>query len=155
MLHLDGCSLELPQIDSLAIDPAPVSFAAPEASAPDSREVVRPGSFHRTLYRDLAGGEESYEVMADDGETRISRHGLALGRRCIEVYTINRNDPGTAQITADWTMTLARDDWSIRTETRSLIKQDRDGFLVTCSVDAFEGADPIYSHRFETRIPQD
>lgn len=155
MLHPDDCSLELPQINPLVIDPAPVRFEAPEASKPDSREVVRPGSFHRTLHRDLAGGEEHYEVMADDGETRITRHGLALGRRCVEVYTINSNDPGAAQITADWTMTLARDDWSIRTETRSLIKRDRDGFLVTCSVDAFEGTDPIYSHRFETRIPQD
>ena len=126
----------------------PVDFAPAEASRPDARTVLRPGDMQRRLTRDFLSGEQVMEVVVDDGLQRIDAHGLEVGRRCVERYFAHPDDPQSLRVEADWTMTLARGDWSVRTETRATMRRRGSGFSVDCLVEAFEGDTQVFQRRY-------
>ncbi|MBX3570512.1 MAG: CocE/NonD family hydrolase [Rhizobiaceae bacterium] len=149
-LHTEGSVLELPLLDRAAVSTRPVVFAPAEASRPAPRTTLRQGEMQRRLHRDFIGGEEMQEVVVDDGVQRIDAHGLEIGRRCVERYFARPGDPQSPRIEADWTMTLRRGDWGIRTETRSTMRRQGAGYAVDCHVTAFEGERLVFERRHST-----
>jgi uncharacterized protein len=50
---------------------------------------------------------------------------------------------------------LARGDWRTRVDVRSEMTCDREHFLVTTALDAYEGAVRAFARRWTHRIPRD
>jgi hypothetical protein len=121
-----------------------VSFEPPVASPAQEREQLRPGEMRRQLTRDFMTGEEMLTVVVDDGCQRLAPHGLEMGRRCVERYGIRPDDPRSAWVEADWTMTLGRGDWQIRTEVRSGMRRTAEGVETRNRVEAYEGKTCIF-----------
>ncbi|WP_333814339.1 CocE/NonD family hydrolase [Tabrizicola sp.] len=132
-------ALRLPQPDALQTSARPVIFEAPAASIANARAQLRPGEMRRELKRDFITSEEILTVVVDDGLQRLSPHGLEVGRRCVERYGIRPDDPRSAWVEADWTMTLGRGDWQIRTEVRSSQRRTAAGVETRNCVLAYEG----------------
>lgn len=140
--------LRLPLLDRGKIAERPVEFLPSEASRPHPRTVIRAGDMQRRLTRDFLSGEETLEVIVDDGLQRIDAHGLVVGRRCVERYHANPSKSRSLHIEAHWTMTLGRGDWSVKTETRASMQRSENGFVVDCVVEAVEGDSPVFERRY-------
>ncbi|MDR0809505.1 MAG: CocE/NonD family hydrolase [Gemmobacter sp.] len=147
-LDCANSALLLPRLDRASVSPRPVTFEPPIASVAQVREQLLPGEMSRELKRDFLTGEEIMTVVVDDGLQRLAPHGLEVGRRCVERYGIHPDDPRSAWVEADWTMTLGRGDWQIRTEVRSSIRRTADGLETRNCVTAYEGDTRVF-HREE------
>jgi hypothetical protein len=102
----------------------------------------------RTLSRDFITGEEMLEVVVDDGLRKIEAHGLEFSRRCVERYFARPFDPSALRIEADWTLSLGRGDWRIRTETQATMRRVEKSFAVDCKVRAFQGDEKVFEREY-------
>jgi putative CocE/NonD family hydrolase len=137
-LDTSRAALEMPLLDRSTVRLDAVEFEKPEASRPNSRTILQPGETKRTLSRDFITGEEILEVTVDDGVQRIDAHRLEVGRRCVERYFARPDDPGSLRIEADWTMTLGRGEWQVRTETKASMQRANGRFRADCIVRAYD-----------------
>ena len=146
--------LILPGLAPGALSTKPLLFAPPEASPPESRTVVSPGETRRALTRDYVSGREEMLVIVDDGVQRIDEHGLEIGRRCEERYSIHPDDPLSACVDARWAMSLARGDWTVQTHSRATLTASETHFHVAWELQALHNGDLIHSDAGTTSVPR-
>ena len=94
-------------------------------------------------------------IIDDFGEFKNLTHGLISGQCARERYRIHPHDPTTCRADIHWTQTLARDDWSVRTETRTELRTDGQEFFIKASIEAFEGEKELYKHNWYRRVKRD
>ena len=144
--------LELP-VRQGDILPAP-AFPPAEGAPEPRREQLRPESHVRRAEHDIATGRHRLAIVDDLGETRDLGHGLVTGEIGREVWTIREGDPLSAQGETHWTETLARDAWSVRTETMSSLTCDAESFHVRARIEAYEGDRLVYERDHATSVPR-
>ena len=126
-----------------ASGPAP-TFAPAEASPPQPRTVLSNGEARRSVEYDFMSGTETVRVVVDDGVQRIDSHGLEVGRRCEERYSMVHGEASSARIEAKWVMTLSRGDWSIRTQTDAVAKFVNGTLKAAATVQVFEDGKMVF-----------
>jgi predicted acyl esterase len=131
------------------------SFQPPEAAAPWRTEQLRQANSERHLGRDQKTGVVTLAIVDDSGEVRDLEHGLATGGIARETWTIGPDDPLSARGETHWTATLSRNEWSVRTETFTAIRSDRENFHLTARIEAYEGEKLVFERDFEEKIRRD
>ncbi len=144
------CYLRLPVWDGTGA--REIDFPPAESAPPWEVEELRPVSLERTVVQDHAAGHTRVEITEDFGQHRIAPHGLVAGERVREVYTVDPNDPLTARAEIDWTEELSRNDWSVRTHTRTLMRGDAEHFHIEAKLEAFEGEELAYEHKWQRKV---
>ena len=152
-LTLLGGHIDLPERPGGGGDEA--RFKEPEAARPWNVQTVRPPSHSRKAERDAATGAVSLSISDDFGEMRDADHGLASGGIGRERWTIHPDDPLSARAVTHWTSTLSRDGWSLRTETFSSMRSDKDRFYLTGRIEAYEGDSLVFERDFREEVPRD
>ena len=152
-LTLLGGHIDLPERPGGGGDEA--RFKEPEAARPWNVQTVRPPSHSRKAERDAATGAVSLSISDDFGEMRDADHGLASGGIGRERWTIHPDDPLSARAVTHWTSTLSRDGWSLRTETFSSMRSDKDKFYLTGRIEAYEGDSLVFERDFREEVPRD
>lgn len=127
----------------------------PQAPPPEPRTRLRAGSFRRELSSDLVSGFRRTHVRLDYGDERIEPSGMVLGRINDETYDVIASDPLSARVETGWVMTMARGDWSIRTESVAHMTHDADGFRITARLDLFEGETLARTRTWDVKIPRE
>ena len=145
--------LRLPQRKPIQDNLPP--FDPPEFAPPLAVETIRPASNRRTVEQDLASGETVLRIMDDFGQCKIPPHGLVVGQRAEETYRIHPDEPNSCRADIHWTQTLARDEWQVRTETRTTLKSDPDNFYIDAKLDAFESAREVFSETWRRTVKRD
>lgn len=140
--------------------PGPHSTLLPEMDPPrlpppEPRTTLRDGSFRREVSTEVVSGVSRTHVHLDYGEERIEPSGMVIGRINDETYEIGRDDPLSARITTGWTMTMARGDWSIRTESVAHMSGDADRFHITARLDLFEGESLAKTRTWDVTLPRE
>ena len=125
-------------------------FPEPDMATPWAVETLRPERHVRRTETDHVTGAVGLVIEDDFGMVRDHDHGLVSGSVARERWAIHPDDPLCASGDTHWTQELARDGWSVRTETRSRMWSDEARFHLTMSVEAFEGDERVYE-RTETR----
>ncbi|MEM6987714.1 MAG: peptidase S15, partial [Pseudomonadota bacterium] len=97
----------------------------------------------RRVEHDLISESVTLVIEDDFGEMRDRTHGLVKGSVGRERWSINPSDPLSAVGETHWTQTLARDAWSIRTETRLRMTADAETFYLEGEIEAFEGDERV------------
>jgi putative CocE/NonD family hydrolase len=126
----------------------------PEAAPPWPHDVLRPASNRRVITEDQATGLVTLEIDDDFGEMRDRDHGLTTGSRLSERWSIHPDDPLSARAEARWTQTLARGDWSVRTEAETTMTSDATTFRITGRLTAFEGERQVFVRDHDRTIPR-
>jgi putative CocE/NonD family hydrolase len=150
----EGATLTLPLrgagagTDELVLPP-------PEAASPAALEVLRPASGARTVTRDEDG--ELVSVQTDDnfGVQRLRPHGLEVGSRVRQRFTIGPEDPSSAQTEASWSVTVGRGDWRTRSETWTRMWSDSSIFHLEAKLEAYEGETLVCARRWRESVPRD
>ena len=116
---------------------------------------MRESSNSRTVERDDATGTVTLAIVDDFGEVRELNHGLETGGVARERWTIDPADPLSAYGETHWTQTLSRSGGSVRTETYTTMRSDRENFYRTGRIEAFEGEQLVFERDFDETIARD
>lgn len=149
-IYSESSSLALPLRRPVAGDPPPPD--PPVTAPPLELEILRPTSSVRKYETDLASGECVMHIIDDFGRHRDPTHGLATGQTSRERYSIHGSDPNSCRASIQWTQTLDRDGWSVRTETSTELRCDRAYFFVDARIAAFENGQRVFERAWSRRI---
>ncbi|MBV9537111.1 MAG: hypothetical protein JO321_17070, partial [Solirubrobacterales bacterium] len=147
--------LSLPRRRPSPLDTHLRPFAAPETGTALESEptMVRKGG--RRLRRDLATGEVELEFDWRPTGTRIVATGTELREENVTRYRIVEGEPLSAGVFCDVDVSLARPGWNVRTRATSTMTSDAERFVVTSTLEAFEGALRVHARTWTHRFPRD
>jgi putative CocE/NonD family hydrolase len=126
-----GGTLDLPQRPPNAADALLLPFGQPETAAPDQPTTIRPGL------------------------VRIDRLGLELGSEGRFKYQLEGDDPLAATVEMRQTQTISRNDWRTRIETRMRMSCTANDFILSATLEAWEGDLQVCDRNWDYRIPRD
>jgi hypothetical protein len=152
-LTVEGGRVELPLRSGLD-GPVP-AFGPPESAAGLTKEYARVGTVGRTVHHDLATDAVDVEFPWIDHLHTLTESGTELAERNVAHYKLVEGDPLSATVAVEVDVGLARGDWRTRVEVRSEMTCDADRFLVTTSLDAFEGDVRRFGRRWSHAIPRE
>lgn len=149
-----GAALLLPVRAPQPGDAELPEFEPPEGPPP----VVLPGGLTpgatRTVSRDFATGElHSASEMALGGGRKPD--GLEFSERGLDDFHVVGDDPLTARARSRWTARLGRGDWQTRIETDSTMSADRDSYLLTNTLRAYENEREVFAKTWTAKVPRD
>ncbi|MDF1722406.1 MAG: CocE/NonD family hydrolase [Minwuia sp.] len=124
-------------------------------AVPWKPEELRPPRHVRRVEQDLQAGTTTLVIEDDFGAFRDTGHGLITGSVARERWTIQPDDPLSARGETHWTQTLARDGWSIRTETFADMWSDATTFHLRGRIEAYESGRRVFERDFTDAIPRD
>jgi putative CocE/NonD family hydrolase len=129
-------------------------FRKPESAAPAARTALAPGGRNRVISTDLGKRETVVEVTDSSGRNRYDDVNVIAEARSKERYTIVDDDPLAATAEVTWTWEFERDDWRIRTETRTHVSCTKRDFIIRARIEAYEGESRVFERDFEERVPR-
>ncbi len=118
-------------------------------------KMHRAAKYERRVDRDLQNGITTLSVVADEGESEIPGHGLRIRHRHEETWRITADDPLSANSRSLYICWMSRGDWSIRTESESILRCDAGLFHLEAKVTAYEGEEIINVRNWKKSIPRD
>jgi len=152
-LELSEAKLSLPVRPLARGDEA--SFPEPEAAAPWTIETLRESNSERHIERDEKTGTVTLSITDDFGEVRDLDHGLVTGSIVREKWTIHPDDPLSACGETHLTDIMSRNEFSLRTETRSTMRSDAKNFYLEARIEAYEGNKLVFERDFREKISRD
>jgi hypothetical protein len=130
-------------------------FGPPEGSPPLRKTLIQPEQHNWWVKRDLAKDESMLEVVNDNGTFLIESIGMEIQERAFEWYSFKNNDFESIRGETLWHMSLKREDWSVRTVTRTVLTSTAGHFRIRADLDAYEEGFRIFSNNWDTTIPRD
>ena len=109
----------------------------------------------QTVHVDQASGETRYLLMRDFSGARTHPNGLEYGDYDPVTLTVREGDPLSARVTVERHIEQRRGDWSVRIDVRSEMTADAADFLISTSIDAYEGDIRVHSRTHVARVPRD
>ena len=131
-----------------------VGFEASEAAPPWRIDRLRAPSNLREISTDPQSGETVLTIRDDFGVSRDLEHGLETGGVARETWRIHPDDPLSARGGTHWTQTLARGEWSVRTEAFTSMRCDAESFHLTGRVEAFENGLLVFAKDHSESTPR-
>ena len=80
-----------------------------------------------------------------NGAYRLVDADLEIDETAVDTYGIVEGDPLSASVRCDWSIALARGAWRTRVETSSALTADATSFLLTDTLDAYEGDQRVFA----------
>jgi len=149
-LELEDCHLEIPKRqDTTAFA---TNFPEVESAPLADIEMLRESSNKRTVNKDLATGESTFEIYDDFGIQHIKRYNLNSEEVCHERYTIHPDNPTSAKAEISWKEGLSRGDWNIETETQTRMTADKDFFHIEATCIAKENGDVVFRKNWIEKV---
>jgi uncharacterized protein len=155
-IHTAESSLVLPVRPPRPEDAELRPFEEPEQAPGLDQEKLEPVEGSRTVTRDFATGRTELTFdWAAGGRYRLVSAGLLTGYWTKTVYSIDPNDPLSAEVRCFAATELGRGDWLTRAEIRSEMTCDADRFLVRTALEAFENGDRVRRREWSFETPRD
>ncbi len=121
---------------------------------PDTTLLV-PAKREWTVTHNLANNEVTLNVINNDKQFRLNDINLELRRDSREKYTYSNNEYDTVRGYVKGVREFRRDNWKVKTITRTVLTSTRKDFIIRATLDAYEGDVRVFSKSFDERIPRD
>ena len=131
-----------------------IEFQEPTAAPRGPVTVYDDGENRWNVAHDLVHDEWVLEVIKDEGRKRLDDIGTVLRTRAEEYYRVRDGDLGSVQGEAIWNAEMERDDWHIKTTTRTLLTSDEDNFYIEATLDAWEHEKRVFTRIWDETIPR-
>ena len=148
------CRLELPLRPDPGTDGRLAPFPPVERAPALETETVEPGMRFWRVIRDAGEETTTLEVADGEGTFRIPAIDLTIRKQGFERYAIGQDDPSGVRAETRWAIGLARGDWSIRTETDTVLTSDAERFQVRARLRAWEGESLVHEEEWNEAIPR-
>jgi uncharacterized protein len=153
IVETGGSAIELP-VRASRDDGIDVPEPADPDPLPRYREIVPPRSSRR-VERDLSEHLTRTHVLEDTGAHEHPGTGLTARQVREETWTIRPDDPLSTTGVCRWTTTLARGEWSVRTQAQARLSATATDWVIAAEVTAFEGERQVHRKTWERAIPRD
>ena len=91
----------------------------------------------------------------DDGLKRIDDIAWQYGSSAQRTYSIEPNDPLSANVAVSWRKEYAREGFNVRILAETRMTAAEDHFLLTATLDTYEDDVRAFSKEWTCRIPRD
>ncbi|WP_181711330.1 CocE/NonD family hydrolase [Roseovarius sp. TE539] len=129
-------------------------FEEPRAGQPLDQSFEAPPQSEWVLREDAETGRVTVEVRDHEGAAHIAAHGLTHSAEGVERYSVLPDDPASAEGEVTWTHEMRRQDWSVRTITRTRLTCDSIDFHISAHLQAFADDIRVRDDRQEFTIPR-
>jgi putative CocE/NonD family hydrolase len=143
--------LRPPRVEDADLKP----FEPPEVAPPMEVEVLRTASADRFVTNDVVKGLHELSVVWDTGLRRLVSSGIEYGWDHTETYRLIEGDPLSASAQCSRVMGVARGDWRPRVEMTHTLTADKDAFLASVVLDAYEADSRVFNKTWTFRFPRD
>lgn len=130
-------------------------FGEPEGAEPIEVRQLQPGEQDWSVHRNMVDLTGTLRVVKDLGVVHFPGIDLAVIRRAYEQYSFTAGDFGSIRGETDWILGFERDDWNVRTTTRTVLTSTATEFVLHAELDAYEGERRVASKSWSTAIPRD
>ncbi|HEX5469188.1 MAG TPA: CocE/NonD family hydrolase [Gaiellaceae bacterium] len=113
------------------------------------------GSSARRLVRHRRRGRWTLEVERIRPRRRIAPGEVEIAGDQLDVFEIEDGYPLSARVECSRRMEIARNGWSARVETASMMTADARSFLLVHRLEAYENEELVWSRARERRFPRD
>ena len=113
-------------------------FLPEKADEPWKTETIRKATNARKVIRNIGSDEVTVEIVDDFGSVRDLTHDLEIGSIAREWWTIQPDDPLSANGRTHWTEERSRGEWKTRTETFATMRSDAENFYIHAKLEAYE-----------------
>ena len=148
-----ACELRLPAWTAGGEHTPPPHFAVPERAPMPPHESLG-GEAAREVRRDVATGTVEVISTAGDG-FRLSDDGLEYLEHERDVLGITEGEPLSAMVRCERAFAVGRGDWRASVRTASTMSATETGFLVTNTLDAYEGDRRVFAKTWHSAVPRD
>jgi predicted acyl esterase len=147
--------LRVPARAPQAADAELPEFGPAEQAPPLAVTWRRARNPSQTVRVDQASGETRYALMRDFSGARTHPNGLEYEDFDPVTLTIREGDPLSARVTVERHIAQGRGEWRVRIELRSEMTADAAEYLISTSIDAYEGDTRVHSRTHVARVPRD
>lgn len=156
------CGTSLLRLPRRAVEPAcePVlaPFGEPEGAAPLALQEIRARNIGRSLdhlEERLGEGQVDLRRNRDRGAWRTVDTDVDYDTNGEIRFSIQADDPLSAEQEIDLHTSMGRPGWRIRTRAQTRIRCTADAFLVDARLQAWEGEQQVFERHWEQRIARD
>jgi len=161
VLHVDtgdDARLMLPRRPREATPIAP-PFGEPNRAPAKTAWPTDPPSSARRFVVEPERGRHTIEHTSEPlGAKRVTHnHEIPLDERIDKAttFTIQADDPLSAEALSHWTIQQQRGDWAVRVDAESTMRADAERFHLAHRVTAWEGSSCVSDEAWSTTIPRD
>ena len=149
-----GSKVELPVLTREA-ELDRVEFEPVAQASPLKMTVARLGSETRELVSDIETERTSYVARRDDGDYVIDDIGTRLSFIKEKVFSVERDDPLSAEGSVSFSAHYRRGTWDARIETDTRLRADAERFYLTGEIRAFDKGKKFFERQFKHCIKRD
>jgi putative CocE/NonD family hydrolase len=148
----EGSHLRLPLLGAAE----PWSPGEPEDTPVLEEEWITASPMSHVLVDEITTGRVELRSQPDflAGRRRIEALDLEVEDHGENVYSIERNDPLSAEVRCVRSAALSRSGFDVRIEADARMRCSADEFIVETNLRAYDAGEEIASRRFETRVPR-
>ncbi|MFW5894103.1 MAG: CocE/NonD family hydrolase [Verrucomicrobiota bacterium] len=155
-LYLGGCRLTLPErVTPSGGEPAVRDMGERRAAPSPPATLLAPADRQWNVNHNLATNEVSLNVVNNDARIRLEGAELVIGRTVSERYSYRNDRYDTLRAEVIQERLFERDDWHIRTLTRTVLTAAQTHFLIRATLDAYQGDVRIYSRSWDESVARD
>lgn len=130
-------------------------FSEAEGSKPLEKSLIEPEHHNWRVIRDLARDESTLEVINDKGRYRLEAIDLEVQSKTVEKYTYQADDFSSVKGETLSIRGFKRNDWLVKTITRTTLTSTTTHFHLLADLDAYEGDKRVYCFSWDRKIPRD
>jgi uncharacterized protein len=130
-------------------------FGEAEWSSPLAIEELRAPSRSRSDRYDRVSRKSEFVFSMDSGRIRFLDNGLEYEESHTDHHQIVSGAPLSASAECKWKIEIARGEWQTCIHASSKLTADTDQFLVTSSVEAYEGQVRVFAKTQTRSVPRD
>jgi hypothetical protein len=154
-MYASNSQLNLPLRPPRTQDTEIRHFDPPEAARPPNKIPIRPARRSWTVVRDLAADESRLEIINNEGVCRFEDIDLEVETEAAECYVFQGDDYESLRGETRWVRRFKRNEWEVRTVTRTVLTSNVAEFRIRADLDAYEGDTRVYSKSWDERIERD
>ena len=154
-LYPGGCRLQLPVRPARAEDAGLRPLGRPQQAPAPAHTMVATARREWEVRHNLATNEVALEVVNDDPRIRLDDIGLTFAREVRERYSFRNNRYDSLRGEVTHVRRFERDDWRVRTVTRTVLTSTPEHFVVRATLDAYEGDVRVFARSWDERLLRD
>ena len=147
--------LKIPVREDCKSDHQLHAFGEAEGSKPLEQALIEPEHHNWRVIRDLARDESTLEVINDRGRYRLEAIDLEVQSKTVEKYTYRADDFSSVKGETISIRGFKRNDWLVKSITRTTLTSTATHFHLLADLDAYEGDKRVYCFSWDQKIPRD
>jgi putative CocE/NonD family hydrolase len=129
-------------------------FGPPRMAGSLPMTLLAPADRRWNVNLDLGSNRVELNVVNNDARYRLDETQLEITRDVRETYSYANNDYATLRGFVEQIRRFHRADWSVSTETRTVLSSTETEFVIRATLDAYEGEARIFSASWDEKVPR-